>query len=81
MCRRDLCEENGEAQGLDEDGYDMSITPEQVRQARKLLGWSQIDLAWEAEIALNTVDIFEETIGHLSAGEIDKLQAALEAAL
>ena len=37
----------------------MSFIPEQCRAARALLGWSQADLAREAEVAKKTIADFE----------------------
>lgn len=58
----------------------MTITADQVKQARDLLGWSQLDLAWEAEIALNSVYILEETKRHASAKAVAKIQSTLKSA-
>lgn len=52
-----------------------------MRAGRGLLGWSQTDLATEAELSLPTVKRFETGRGaNVSADAIGKLVAALEAA-
>jgi transcriptional regulator with XRE-family HTH domain len=55
---------------------------EQIRAARSLLGWSQIELATRADVAHMTVRRFEASNGPVS-GKIESLiriQSALEAA-
>jgi hypothetical protein len=47
---------DGEAEGR------QMITGEQVKAARKLLGWSQLTLSLEASVATSTVTNFE-TVG------------------
>jgi transcriptional regulator with XRE-family HTH domain len=56
------------------------ITGEQVKAARKLLGWSQLALALEAGVTQGTIANFETGKKHLSVLSISTVQAALEAA-
>jgi transcriptional regulator with XRE-family HTH domain len=56
------------------------ITGEQVKAARKLLGWSQMTLALEANVEQSTIAKFER--GESRAGErtVSAIRRALEAA-
>jgi transcriptional regulator with XRE-family HTH domain len=56
------------------------ITGEQVRAARKLLGWSQIALALQAGITQGTVTNIETGKFRLSVLSVSTIQRALEAA-
>ena len=59
----------------------MSITIEQLRAARGLLGWSQSDLANRAGLSLPTVKRLEAGFGpRVSEQARGKLQRALESA-
>lgn len=59
----------------------LSITVEQLRAARGLLGWSQTELALRAGLSLPTVKRFEAEFGpHVSDDARAKLQKALEVA-
>ena len=58
-----------------------SITIEQFRAARALLGWSRSDLAARAEVSLPTVQRVETEGGaHVSKETRQKLKATLEGA-
>jgi predicted transcriptional regulator len=64
---------------MDQD--DSSVTVEQLRGARGLLGWSQTELASRAGLSLPTVKRVEGEFGPRVSGEARvKLQMALEAA-
>jgi transcriptional regulator with XRE-family HTH domain len=64
---------------MDQD--DSSITVEQLRGARGLLGWSQTELASKAGLSLPTVKRVEAGSGPRVSNEARaKLQKALEAA-
>jgi transcriptional regulator with XRE-family HTH domain len=52
----------------------------QIRGARGLLGWSQIELAKAAGLSEPTVKRFETGLANVSKGAIAKMVAALEAA-
>ena len=55
------------------------ISPEQVREARKLLAWSQLELAIRADLAQSAISRFE--LGQLVLEKkIGAIQRALEAA-
>ena len=63
------------------DQEQISITIEQLRAARGLLGWSQSELAGQAGLSLPTVKRAEAGTGPRVSGEARrKLQQALEAA-
>ena len=55
------------------------LTPDQVKMARVVLGWSTIDLAREAGINPNTVTRFE-TGGNVTLSTLTKIKEALERA-
>ena len=57
----------------------MSITPAECKAARKLLGWSQLDLELRANISQSTVSTFERR-GRVLEKTVSALRAALEAA-
>jgi transcriptional regulator with XRE-family HTH domain len=56
------------------------ITGEQVRAARKLLGWSQVRLAGKSGLGDTTVKKFERGESRPSVLSVTTLQRALEAA-
>jgi transcriptional regulator with XRE-family HTH domain len=56
------------------------ITGEQVRVARKLLGWSQLALALEAGVTQGTVANFEAGKKHLSVLSVSTIKRTLEGA-
>ena len=58
----------------------MSITVEQVRAARGLLGWSQTKLGEAAGLSLPTVKRYETGLAAVSAEAVAAIRAALEAA-
>jgi transcriptional regulator with XRE-family HTH domain len=56
------------------------ITGEQVKAARKLLGWSQLDLALRAQIPESSLSAFEQS-GRLPAeARLEAIKQTLEAA-
>ena len=64
-----------------DQGKNSSITIEQLRAARGLLGWSQTELALRAGLSLPTVKRLEGGFGpRVSNDARTKLQKALEAA-
>jgi transcriptional regulator with XRE-family HTH domain len=56
------------------------ITAEQLKAARKLLGWSQLALSLEASVAQKTVVGFETGKMRLSAASLSKILETLEGA-
>jgi transcriptional regulator with XRE-family HTH domain len=56
------------------------ITGEQVRDARKLLGWSQMTLALEASVDQSTVVKFETGKSRPSVLSVSTIKRTLEAA-
>jgi transcriptional regulator with XRE-family HTH domain len=58
----------------------MTISPEQCRAARGLLGWSQSDLSKASETATKTIADFERGAREPYARTLEDVQAALEKA-
>ncbi len=58
----------------------MSVTAEQSRAARGLLGWSQMDLANKSNVSRATVADFERGLREPYPNNIQAIQNALEAA-
>lgn len=56
------------------------MTPEQCRQARELLGWTQAQLARAASCGSDTVKYIEAGNGRPRAPTLAAIRAALEAA-
>jgi transcriptional regulator with XRE-family HTH domain len=56
------------------------ITGDQVKAARKLLGWSQLALALEASVTQGTIANFETGKSRLSVLSVSTIKRALEAA-
>jgi transcriptional regulator with XRE-family HTH domain len=56
------------------------ITGEQIKAARKLLGWSQMTLALEASIEQSTVAKFERGETRAEGRTVSAIQTALESA-
>jgi len=56
------------------------LTPLQARAARKLLGWSQLDLAHRSGVTCDTIAHFETGIGKPMRTTAAAIRAALEAA-
>lgn len=61
----------------EEAARDVPPTPEQCREARRLLGWSQPRLAGEAGIDLDTVCLFERGTRRTSPGTLATLVRVL----
>jgi transcriptional regulator with XRE-family HTH domain len=58
----------------------MTITPGQVKAARRLLGWSQADLAGHVGVSAATVTIFEFNKSRSPELDLERTHAVLEAA-
>jgi transcriptional regulator with XRE-family HTH domain len=56
------------------------ITGEQVKAARKLLGWSQMTLSLEADVEQSTITKFERGETRAEGRTVSAIQRALEAA-
>ena len=56
------------------------ITREQVRAARRLLGWSQVRLAGRSALCESTVAKFEAGAQRLPSPSLEAIRHALEAA-
>ena len=56
------------------------ITGEQVKAARKLLGWSQMTLALEARVEQSTVTKFERSESRTSVLTVSTIKRTLESA-
>jgi ribosome-binding protein aMBF1 (putative translation factor) len=61
-------------------GLDMAIAPEQCRAARGWLGWSQQELARQANVGLSTVKALERGDGKLISATAEAIQRAIEQA-
>ncbi len=59
---------------------DAPLTPEQLKAARQLLGWSQSDLAGHVGVSTKTVWVFEAGKPKPSVLNLDLVRAALESA-
>jgi transcriptional regulator with XRE-family HTH domain len=55
------------------------LSVEQVKAARKLLGWSQLTLSLEAGLSHRAVVDFETRVGHPRQKTVFLIQRALEA--
>ena len=58
----------------------MSITPEQCKSARELLGWQQSELAYDLGISQTDISLFEAGKGRRALGERVAIQRVLEQA-
>ena len=58
----------------------MTITGEQLRAARHLLGWSRIKLAVASLVGRYRIEIFERRTAKLNASEYSRLKIILEGA-
>jgi transcriptional regulator with XRE-family HTH domain len=56
------------------------ITGEQIKAARKLLGWSQMTLAFEARVDQSTVAKFERGESRPSVTTVSTIKRTLESA-
>ena len=56
----------------------MTITVEQIKEARKLLGWSQFRLAVRSSIDVTRINHFERGKGALTHFQLDRIRASLE---
>jgi transcriptional regulator with XRE-family HTH domain len=63
-----------------EKGREVTITPEQIKAARKLLGWSHANLAGRVHMSDARIWAFETGRQQLSAFELDLVREALESA-
>jgi transcriptional regulator with XRE-family HTH domain len=73
---RDLDSRLGKAKRLEAD----MITGEQVRAARKLLGWSQVRLAGQSGVQSSAMSKFEMGVRQLVEPKVASIRQALEAA-
>ena len=71
--------ENGQGRCAVEEG-EMTITGEQVKEARKLLKWSLLDLGYRARVSDSTIATFETARRPIRAENVQAIQRALEAA-
>lgn len=62
------------------DQIDIAVTPEQVKTARELLGWSQADLAVKVGVSETAITLFEREKRRLLVLDSKALQNALESA-
>jgi transcriptional regulator with XRE-family HTH domain len=57
----------------------VTVTPEQVKAARLLLGWSRSDLAGQVGVSETTVAVFEKGKRRPSPFKLSAVRAAFEA--
>ena len=76
--RRDSSQRTAGRRSEAEEGDEVNTTADHTRRARRLLGWSQVDLALASEFSRATIADFECRGRSPSALAIGKLQAALE---
>ena len=62
------------------NGVTPMLTPEQLRAARALVGWSRDDLADKSDVSPNTVWSFEQRRSDPKLSTLNKWQRALEVA-
>jgi ribosome-binding protein aMBF1 (putative translation factor) len=58
----------------------MSISAAQIKEARRLLGWTQMELAVEARLSPSTISRFEHDQGRPGPWIGDQIKRTLEAA-
>jgi transcriptional regulator with XRE-family HTH domain len=51
----------------------MTITVEQVKEARKLLGWSQFRLAVRSTVDVTRINHFERAMCALTLSQLDRI--------
>ena len=55
----------------------MSITPDQIKSARMMLGWSRVHLSTMSRVPLLAIGKFEEGIEEMAEGPLAHLRWAL----
>jgi transcriptional regulator with XRE-family HTH domain len=65
---------------IDDEGRQMTITLEQVKEARKLLGWSQFRLAVRSTVDVTRINHFERGMCTLTHFQLDWIRSSLESA-
>jgi transcriptional regulator with XRE-family HTH domain len=63
---------------IDDESRQMTITVEQVKEARKLLGWSQFRLAVRSTVDVTRINHFERGVRTLTHSQLDRIRASLE---
>jgi transcriptional regulator with XRE-family HTH domain len=58
----------------------MTLTGAQVSAARALLGWTLLDLGYEARVSEPTIAAFEQTLRSIRPVSVEAIKRALEAA-
>jgi transcriptional regulator with XRE-family HTH domain len=56
----------------------MTITVEQIKEARKLLGWSQFRLAVRSTVDVTRINHFERGMCTLTHSQLDRIKSSLE---
>jgi transcriptional regulator with XRE-family HTH domain len=56
----------------------MTITVEQIKEACKLLGWSQFRLAVRSTVDVTQINHFERGLGALTRSQLDRIKSSLE---
>jgi transcriptional regulator with XRE-family HTH domain len=63
---------------MDDEGWQMTITVEQVKEARKLLGWSQFRLAVRSTVDVTRINHFERGMCALAHSQLERIRSSLE---
>jgi transcriptional regulator with XRE-family HTH domain len=76
---RDVFERrNSFGAGRVKESVEVSITPEQMKAARRLLGWPQAELSSRVKISLNTLAYTESGRRIARSSTLQRIKAALE---
>jgi transcriptional regulator with XRE-family HTH domain len=63
---------------IDDESRQMTITVEQIKEARKLLGWSQFRLAVRSTVDVTRINHFERGKCALTHSQLDRIKSSLE---
>jgi transcriptional regulator with XRE-family HTH domain len=70
----------GDVRRKPEEGDEMTIAPAQIKAARRLLGWTQVELSRRSSVPNSVIALFETRKRSLALGTIGGLKMTLEAA-
>jgi transcriptional regulator with XRE-family HTH domain len=56
----------------------MTITVDQIKEARKLLGWSQFRLAVRSTVDVTRINHFERGVRPRTLSQLDRIRSSLE---
>ena len=63
---------------IDDESRQMTITVEQIKEARKLLGWSQFRLAVRSTVDVTQINHFERGMRALTHSQLDQIRSSIE---